>query len=286
MCIIYIQKTPRTSGVFFVLCYNFLMPTEKLDTRNLNKQFQRYVDEAIQECQELSFTEKTQGLWIKPEIIRYYAELPADEPTKYLAASLAEVLPSALKKSKILCVGGGVGRLGRHIAATNSTSQVTEVDMSSDMTQAANKLAQEEGRHNFVSMVADARALPFQDGEYDYVFAHGLFRYLSLEDQQAVAAEMLRVSKYGATISEGQAKDIVQALRDSIVPSNLVKKTNMPMLRMSLFFMLLRKYENDQSFRALVDNDSTGNPAEFLFRLAGTTEGILYELRLKRSGAE
>jgi len=257
------------------------MPAESLDIpKNPNEQFQRYINEAFRECQALSFAEKAQGLWTKPEILRYYAELPADESNIHLAESLAQILPN-IEKKKILIVGGAVGRLGRYIAATDSNSSVTEVDTSNKMTDEANRLARENGQNNFVSIVADARAIPFKDAEYDYAVAHGLFRYLSLEDQQIIVKEMLRVSKYGATIAEGKARDIIYSLKDSIDPKLLIKETKIPMLRTSLFFMLLKKYENNQQFRLLVNQKNKDKPIELLAQLAGVSEGTLYELRLK-----
>lgn len=257
------------------------MPTEGLDiSKNPNEQFRKYVDEAIEDCQKLSFTEKTQGLWKKSEILKYLAELPVDEPTKYLVITLKEIFPD-MEKRKILCVGGGVGRLGRYIAEKNSTSSVSEVDTSIQMVDEANKLAQTNGQNNFISTVADVRALPFINDEYDYVLAYGVFRYINENDQQKVVDEMLRVSKYGATIAEGKAKDIINHLRDSINPELLIKETQMPMFRMSLFYMLLKKYEDDQQFRSLVDQKNKSKPIELLSQLAGASEGILYELRLK-----
>lgn len=257
------------------------MPTEGLDiSKNPNKQFLKYVDEAIKECQQLSFTEKTQGLWGKSEILKYLTELPVDEPTKYLATTLKEILPN-MEKKKILCVGGGTGRLGRYIASTNLNSSVLEIDTSSQMVEEANKLAESNSQNNFVSAVGDARTLPFMDDEYDYALAYGVFRYINEKDQQKVVDEMLRVSKYGAMIAEGKAKDIMYSLRDAINPKFLIKETQIPMFRMSLFYMLLKKYENDQQFQILVDNKSKNKPVELLSQLAGTSEGTLYELRLK-----
>jgi len=251
-------------------------------SRNTGEQFQKYIDDTLKECAALSMDQKRQeleALWTDPKIVEYYESLPEDDPTKYLAESLRELVPSLEKK--ILCVGGATGRLGRYISTLYPSSSVVEVDMSYEMTAKANQLAREGGQTNFSAIVADARALPFVNGEYDYVLAHGLFRYLGLEDQQTVASEMLRVAKYGFTVSEGKARDLIYTLRDSIDPELSVRETKMPMLRMTLFFMLLRKYGNDNNFRALVEKSNKNNPIEFLSKLAGTSEGVLYELRIK-----
>ena len=255
---------------------------KRINFKSLNEEFKSYIDEATKECQKLSFTEKTQGMWGKSEILKYLAKLPIDEPIKYLNESLEDVLPN-IEKKKILCIGGGVGRLGKYIAEKNSNSSVLEVDTSIQMVNEANKLAQENGENNFISIVADARNLPFKEREYDYVFANRLLRYIDEKDRKIVVSEMLRVSKYGATISEGKAKDIMYSIRDLINPKLFIKKTKMPMFRMSLFYMLLRKYENDQLFRTLVDKKSNDTSIEVLSKLAGISDGIFYELRLKSS---
>ncbi len=111
--------------------------------KNPDEQFKKYIEDTLRECATLPAEEKRQGLqniWTKPEIIKYYAKLPIDEPTKHLAASLSETLPG-IEKKKILCVGGAVGRLGRYIASLDPNYSIVEVDMSEQMVREANKLA-------------------------------------------------------------------------------------------------------------------------------------------------
>lgn len=272
------KNTSHSRGVF---CYNLFMPMEKFEKRTkVNEQFDTYIQEAIQQCHQLSFSEKSQGVWDKPELRKYLAELPIDEPSKHLIKSISETFPS-MEKKKILCVGGGKGRLGRYIAATYPNCLVSEIDNSIQMATEANKLAEEKGQNNFRSIVADARAIPFKDGECDYAVAFGLFRYIDKKNQQVVIDEMLRVAKYGALIAEGKAEDLIYDLKDSIDSSLKIEETRMKMFRMSLFYMLLKKYEQEQSFRDLVDKNSKNKPLELLSQLAGVSEGTLYVLKLK-----
>jgi ubiquinone/menaquinone biosynthesis C-methylase UbiE len=254
--------------------------------KNPSEQYKRYVDEALKEAYELSIPQREKEMkefWGTPELLRYLEELPIDEPTKYLTSSISEILPN-VKEKKILSVGGGTGKLGRYIASTYRDSSVLEIDTSIKMVGEANRLAKMNGQNNFISIEADAINLPFKDGEHDYVVAYGLFRHiLNEKDWPIIIREMLRVSKYGITIAEGDEKDVVYSLRDLVDPTLMVKETQMPMFRMTLFYIILRKYKTDQQFRELIDKNSDNKPIQLLSKLAGISEKTLYELRLNPS---
>ncbi|MBI3027803.1 class I SAM-dependent methyltransferase [Candidatus Woesearchaeota archaeon] len=243
-------------------------------------QFQRYIDEAVTECQALSFKEKTEGLWTDPEVIRYFSRLPIDGPNQHLTKSIETVL-DGINEPRILVVGGGVGRLGRNISIKIPDSYVVELDSSFGMVQEAN-IPSVNGDNPVPHFVqADAFNMPFQHFSFDYAIANGLVRYFDLGEQLDLIERMRRTSRFGVTISEGKAKDIIYRLADNLNGSVQLIETEMPMFRMSLFYMLLKSYRQDNEFRARVTLQDKKDPVAFLAQLAGSSQGILYELRLK-----
>jgi|SRR3989344_1755503 len=248
---------------------------------DISVQIQRFVDVAIKRCQKLSFKEKTHGIWNKHEIIKYISELPEDTVTQYLANQIHTILGDK-ESRKILCVGGGTGKLGRAIISRHIKYSVTELDLSEEMVKMANNLAIEHGlKDRYISVKGDICSLPFPDGSFDYVVGHGVFRYLDHEAQEKAFKEMLRVSKNGGIISEGKAKEVMYRIRDVYSPSESVIENEMPMFRMSLFYMLYYFYETDSDFKKLVDHSDHGDHIKTLNRLAGESNGILYELIIR-----
>jgi ubiquinone/menaquinone biosynthesis C-methylase UbiE len=254
-----------------------------MENAKLNK-FQLYINKATAECQNLSFIEKTQGLWSEPEIIKYLTRISKDEPNEFLAASLQELLPD-LNGKKILCIGGGTGKLGRNILNLYPELFVTEVDSAPAMVDCANKLADQEGfRGRFISLKADSRLLPFQDGEYNYAIALGVFRYIDPINQERSFLEISRVSNNNFTIAEPILKELIYSLKDKFRNVNYsIKETPISMFRMSLFYMLFKEYKRNKEFKTIIDSevDDTNDFIEVLTHVAGMTNGILYELRAR-----
>lgn len=253
-------------------------------------QFQRYIDGAIRDCQALSFHEKADGLWARPDVIQYFERLPVDDITTHLAASLLEILPED-GSGHLLIAGDGTGSLGRYIARCYAELRVTEIDTSETMVIAANRLAVADGlEERFHAEIGDARKLSFANDTFNYVLANGFLRYLSPHERKTASHEMMRVSKGGATIGEGKARNIVYALREALASEAIVSpvlETGVIMFRMSLFYMLLRKYDAHPEFHALVDDARKADVShiDILHDLAGITPGIFYELRMKKCPA-
>ena len=247
------------------------------------KKFELYKNRAIEECQNLSYSEKTEGLWSEPEIMDYFIHTSSDEPNKYFALAVKEIL-SNLSNKKILCVGGGTGKLGRSILEIYPDSHITEIDSSKEMTVQANILANKKGiNNNFISIEANAKSLPFKDGEYDYAIAYGVFRYIESNDYEKVISEIGRVTNYNFIISEPLLKDLIYSLKNKINNhKSAIKETEVSMFRMSLFYMLFKEYKRNINFKLLVDNETTLkiNFIKILTSIAGMTTGILYELRV------
>jgi SAM-dependent methyltransferase len=69
-----------------------------------------------------------------------------------------------------------------------------------DIAEAAISLARANAAHQRLALhlaVADGEALPFQDGSFDYVFAHGVVQYT--DDDRALVEQCRRVLRPGGT---------------------------------------------------------------------------------------
>ena len=250
---------------------------------NLTK-FEPYIDRAIEGCKKLSFAEKTRGLWSEPEIMDYFLRTSSDEPNSYLASTIKEIFPDSNGK-KVLCIGGGTGKLGRNILKVCPNVYVTEIDSSKEMTTQANALAHKNNiDDHFISIEADARSLPFADGEFDYAIAYGVFRYIDSSDHEIVLSEIGRVSDYNFIVSEPILKELIYSLPEKLHgQKTLIKETPVSMFRMSLFYMLFKEYKSNADFKALTDSetDKQTDFIEVLSSAAGMTAGTLYELRVR-----
>lgn len=242
--------------------------------------FQPYINKVIKKSQKLSFAEKTQGLWSNPEIVEYFERIGLDKPNEYLSLSLKEIL-SDLDNKKILCIGGGVGKLGRHIATIYPKVHVTEIDLSREMVNHANKLAFENDlKERLASAEGDVRSLPFKNGEYDYAIAYGVFRYMNYSDQKKALSEISRVTNHNFTVAESLLRKLIYDLGKIFQKSSFIKKTNMPMFRVSLFCILFKEYYENKDFRKMIDSENKRDKIETLISVAGVISGTLYELRL------
>ena len=249
--------------------------------------FQKYREQAIEAGKNLPWKDVGHTVWSSPEIVDYYSRLPLQENVNaMLAASLSEVIPSP-ENANILVVGGATGRLGRLLAQKYPNAKVTEVDSSTQMVAAANRLAAEEGVNDrFESVIADGFHLPFGENEFDYVFASGFIRYFSPDEQIQLIQEMRATSKYGCTIVEaGSSGEFLRKLTSYFSDSSMKEASNVPMLRMSLFYVLLRMYQSDADFKKYVDEYgalNTRQTVDVLTEIAGAQDGALFELRIPK----
>lgn len=255
-----------------------------MNNKKINlKKFELYKNKAIEECHKLSYVEKTNGLWSEPEIMNYFIRTELDESNRYLASVIKKALPN-LNNKKILCIGGGTGKLGRSILEICPDLYINEVDSSKEMVTQANTLAILNGiSDHFVSIEANAKSLPFNDGAYDYAIAYGVFRYIDPKDYEEVLLEIGRVSNYNFIISEPLLKELIHCLKDKLSSrETVIKETDVSMFRMSLFYMLFKEYKRDANFKTLVDNELNDKIdfIDVLISIAGMTTGALYELRV------
>jgi len=245
---------------------------------NLEK-FCSYKSRAIERCKTMSFAEKSQGLWSNSEIIEYFVRLPLDEPNEHLVLSLKEIMID-LNSKKILCIGGGTGKLGRRIIELYP-------DSSRDMVDRANILASE--RHigdSFISIEADVRSLPFNCGEFDYAIAYGVFRYIDSRDQEQAISEIGRVTNNNFTVAEVILKDMIHVLKYCVISAVCsIQETEVSMFRTSLFYMLFKEYKDNEDFKEIVDKNISDEIShiEMLTLIAGTAEGTLYELKVRNT---
>jgi glycogen(starch) synthase len=106
-------------------------------------------------------------------------------------ASVLEGLARLPPRSRVLDVGGGYGRLAAPLAESH---EVTLVDVSPEMLDEARRRCPDS-----VELVqADARELPFLDGEFDAVVALDLTPHLP--DLAAGVHELARVARPGAAV--------------------------------------------------------------------------------------
>jgi ubiquinone/menaquinone biosynthesis C-methylase UbiE len=127
--------------------------------------------------------------------------------TKHLGAldatdeirNLCQIGPDCL----VLDVGCGVGMTATYLAKTIGC-HVTGIDLREGMIARSNERAEREGVTDIVSFrVADATALPFDDGAFDVVMCESVLALV--EDQARVLAEMHRVLKPGGRVGVTEA---------------------------------------------------------------------------------
>jgi SAM-dependent methyltransferase len=110
---------------------------------------------------------------------------------------LSYLLPRLNATQRVLDVGGGDGRLSRHVAP--SVAEVVVSDISPTMVaEAAENLA---SFGNVQTHLARGFTLePLAAGSFDLVFAQGVLPYLDVNEGLALLDEMARVTKPGGTV--------------------------------------------------------------------------------------
>jgi N-acetylglutamate synthase-like GNAT family acetyltransferase len=248
--------------------------------------FQPFVDQVLTKCKKETFSsvQKMNNNWNNREIIDYLKNIPTDEPTNYLAKTIDNTTNQHLN---ILCIGGGTGRLGRHILKLHPQSNVVEIDLSKQMVDEANALAKKSNlSKQYLAIQADANKLPFKKNEFDHTIAYGVFRYIDKRRHSQIATDLVNISKQNTTIAEGKAKKVIYDLK-KLSPINFnLNEIEMPMFRMTLFYLLLAEYHLNPELKNLVDTttqQNKGNYIDILSKVAGSSPSTLYELKFDKS---
>lgn len=118
-----------------------------------------------------------------------YTRAISDSSLRLAYDSFIEVNGKDLNRKKLLEIGCGTGRISKIFASTKYN--VTGIDISEKMVELARKKAIEE-QWTFTGVVGDARTLPFQDNEFDVVYAVHVLELI--KDWKKVIKEGLRCS--------------------------------------------------------------------------------------------
>jgi SAM-dependent methyltransferase len=106
-------------------------------------------------------------------------------------APLAAALDRVPAPARVLDLGTGTGKAARLAAERFPGAEVVGVDLSPAMIEQARRLLPEELRPRVRFAVADASALPFQDGEFDLVILLNMIPFFS---------ELARITAPGGAI--------------------------------------------------------------------------------------
>jgi ubiquinone/menaquinone biosynthesis C-methylase UbiE len=113
--------------------------------------------------------------------------------------SAAYLLPALQTGQTLLDVGCGPGNLTVDLAARVAPGAVVGVDRSEKVIELAREEAAGAGATNVTFQVADAYALPFEDGSFDVAHAHQLLQHLG--DPVAALRELRRVVRPGGVVA-------------------------------------------------------------------------------------
>jgi ubiquinone/menaquinone biosynthesis C-methylase UbiE len=114
------------------------------------------------------------------------------------ANNAAFLLPHLRSGMALLDCGCGVGSITRGLAEIVAPGEAVGVDIEPGQVDAARHLAARAGTTNLRFEVADVAELPFSDGSFDAVFAHGLMEHV--RDPLDAIKEMRRVLKPGGVV--------------------------------------------------------------------------------------
>ena len=118
------------------------------------------------------------------------------DPAAWARRHVPAQLPAT---ARILDVGCGPAVIAARIAADRPRATVIGVDRSdARLTSAADLIDGQRPPANLRLLRADARALPFHPGTFDWVFCRFLLEYLT--DPLQAVSEMVRVTRSGGTV--------------------------------------------------------------------------------------
>ena len=124
----------------------------------------------------------------------------------------------------LLDLGCGTGVVARALASSESFSgKIVGVDFSSELIEAAKKLAKEEGTSDRIKFrVGDASALEDEDESFDAVILHTLISHVP--DPAAVISEARRVARPGSLIAvfDGDYASLTYATGDHRADADMV----------------------------------------------------------------
>lgn len=125
--------------------------------------------------------------------IYYYINAPLRQIEKKLLSSIPE-------NAKILDVGCGSGRFS--IAAAQIGYNITGIDITPKAIDAANNKARKIKIDNIKFLVDDMTSMPFNNGEFDYVFCprFSINAVATFQKRQNAIKEMTRVVKPGGIV--------------------------------------------------------------------------------------
>jgi ubiquinone/menaquinone biosynthesis C-methylase UbiE len=122
---------------------------------------------------------------------------------------------------KTLEVGCGRGSLSSYFA--DNGSDCTLVDISENVIQVAKNIFEESNlKADFV--VADAKELPFKDGEFDLVFSIGLLEHF--EEIDSIINDQIRVLKKGGTFIGYVVPENLENIQKDFEWINKILKSN------------------------------------------------------------
>ena len=109
------------------------------------------------------------------------------------------LMPNLKPGDRILDIGCEPGSISVGLAEAVKPCELYGIDIEPSQVDIANQLAQTGGHDNATFQVADALALPFEDGFFDVVHCRETLQYIP--DTQAALAEAMRVLKPGGLFS-------------------------------------------------------------------------------------
>ncbi|MBI4973021.1 class I SAM-dependent methyltransferase [Candidatus Roizmanbacteria bacterium] len=239
---------------------------------------EKYRDEADRECREGKM-DVFKNMWESPDMIRFFAGLPADELTKSLGTKVDNF---TYGKGRILIVGGAVGRLGRHVAQNYPDLKVMEVDLSPLMVQTAKTTASRDKIRNFHTINGNAFSLPFDGKVFDLVVSQGFLRHFPQSESYQLVEEMRRVGKRILVAEANSGGGVVVNLANQY--ETPIKQETMMMPRISLFAHLYHRYGADNKFKEFIDQTIKDkrhhypdiDVVSYLAQLARSEKGTLY----------
>ena len=119
-----------------------------------------------------------------------------DVALQIVGETLCEVIDLS-PNARVLDVAAGHGNAT--LAAARRFAEVTSTDYVPGLLDASKRRAEAQGLDNITYQVADAEALPFEDGSFDVVLS--TFGVMFAPDQPGAAWELLRVTRKGGTIA-------------------------------------------------------------------------------------
>lgn len=129
-------------------------------------------------------------------VVKSHARRTAENSASFL-------LPHIQPHHQILDIGCGPGSITIGFAKLASKGKVIGGDMSQEVIQQAQSLAQEQNIQNVSFQRFDANALPFPDGSFDITFCHQVLQHVG--DPTGVLKEMRRVTKAGGIVAAREA---------------------------------------------------------------------------------